>query len=131
MKRYIPYMPLPLNLYGRSSWSTISNYALNLRFLWICETCGNFVKIWYLQGLQFESKIPFANVWHASLWSSALHHIAFLHNRFLDKFCIFLHNFAFLTLQFPLVYCKVRLFFLNVCRLFFTKLKTQNILLIE
>ena len=34
---------------------------------------------------KFESKNPFAQMWHLWLWLSSTHHISFLPNKFLVK----------------------------------------------
>ena len=82
--------------------------------------------------LKFESKIPFAHVWHVSFWLSAAHHISYLLNRFSLKY-----GFSFQILRvFTVNHLKDR--FLKKIplkraktqRLFFRKTWAQTILLL-
>ena len=86
IKKYIPHMSLPWNLWGRSSWSKkIQLYLKNYDF---CEYVTFGAISWKIDILQvtawlkFKSKSSFAYMWHILLWLSATHHISFLLNRF-------------------------------------------------
>ena len=115
----------------RNYWSIsfqlyFNNYAC--RFCELCEILGNLVKKLIFNNcliLKFESKNPFAHMWHI-MWSSlsAAHIISFLHNQFSTdfpfEFCIFLplHHLALYSLKIgfsrkkiPLIRAKTRRFF--------------------
>ena len=64
--------------------------------------------------LKFESKNPFAHVWHASLWSSDAYNISCLLSQFLVNIQICLPNYAVFTVKPPpctLLHWKLHFFF--------------------